>query len=184
MDSTGLLLIDIQNDYFPRGKMELKGSEEAGRIAGQLLGFFRARRRPVIHIQHVSIRQGATFFLPDTTGVEIHASVKPADSEVVIQKHFPNSFLETDLLAHLQRHNLRRLVIAGMMTDMCLDAGVRAAADHGYECWIAADGCATRDLSFGQRVVKAADVQAAFLAALHGSYGEVMTAADVINRLG
>ncbi len=100
MKSTGLLLIDIQNDYFPNGKMELKGSEQAGRIAGQLLSFFRKHGQPVIHIQHISLQEGAPFFHPDTAGVEIHTSVKPTDDEIIIQKHFPNSFRKTDLLLH------------------------------------------------------------------------------------
>ncbi len=183
MELAGLLLIDIQNDYFPNGKMELKGSEKAGRVAGQLLAFFRKHVHPVIHIQHVSVRKDATFFLPGTAGVEIHPDIKPTGNEVIIQKHFPNSFRETDLLLHLQRKDIRVLVIAGMMTHMCVDATVRAAADYGYPCLIAADACATRGLSYDQRVVDADDVHVAFLAALNGTYGNVMKAGDIIKEL-
>ena len=75
---TGLLLVDLQNDYFPGGKMELDRSEQAGLNAGKLLAAFRAKGRPVFHVRHLSIQSGATFFLPDTGGSEIHACVKPA----------------------------------------------------------------------------------------------------------
>lgn len=181
--SVGLILVDIQNDYFPHGKMELEGSEQAGQVAGRLLDFFRARRLPVFHIQHIATHSGATFFLPDTVGADIHQSVRPLGGETIIQKHFPNSFRETGLLQHLQRADVEQVVIAGMQTHMCVDATTRAAADYGYACLIAYDACATRNLQFGDRVVYAADVQTAFLAALNDAYGKVISADKIIAEL-
>jgi nicotinamidase-related amidase len=181
--SLGLILIDIQNDYFPYGKMELEGSEQAGQVAGRLLGFFREHKLPVFHIQHIALRPGATFFLPDSAGAEIHQCVKPLEAETVIQKHFPNSFRETALLQHLQQKIIRQLVVTGMMTHMCVDATTRAATDYGYECLIAHDGCATRSLEFGDRVVSALDVHTSFLAALNGTYGKVMSADEIMAGL-
>lgn len=179
----GLLLIDIQNDYFPGGKMELQGSEEAGQVAGRLLSFFRQHQLPIIHVQHLSIRPEATFFVPQTSGANIHFSVKPQNNEPVIQKHYPNSFRETTLSSHLKQLGIRQLVIAGMMTHMCVDATTRAAVDYGFECRIIQDGCATRNLKLNEQVVSASDVHAAFLAALNGAYGQVMTADAAIAEL-
>jgi nicotinamidase-related amidase len=181
--SVGLLLIDIQNDYFPGGAMELQGSVEAAQVAGRLLDFFRQQQLPVVHIQHLSIRAGATFFIPDTLGADIHERVRPLAGERVIQKHYPNSFRETDLLSYLQGMGFRRLVIAGMMTHMCVDATTRAATDYGYECQIVQDGCATRNLKLNGQEVMARDVHIAFLAALNGSYGRVVTAEAVVAEL-
>lgn len=178
-----LLFIDIQNDYFPGGKMDLDGSELAGQMAGKLLECFRRKRMPVIHIQHLSLRPGATFFIPDTPGVDFYSGVKPSDNEIVIQKAYPNSFRETKLLSLLQDQGIKRLVIAGMMTHMCVDATVRAAADFGFDCLIAQDACATRKLKFNQHEVSAVDVQFAFLAALNGTYGRVMTSNEIIKEL-
>jgi len=171
-----LLIVDIQNDYFPGGAMELEGSEQAGERAGALLRAFRQKARPVVHMQHVSTRPGATFFLPNTRGVEIHASVAPAAGETVIQKSFPNSFRDTRLLEHLRQLKVAELVIAGMMTQMCIDTTTRAAADLGFQCFLAHDACATRALTFGGTTVPAAQVQAAFLAALNGLFARVQTA--------
>ncbi len=181
--NVGLLLIDIQKDYFPGGKMELQGSEDAGQVVGRLLSFFRQHRLPITHVQHLSIRPGATFFIPQTSGAEFHLSAKPQDNENVIQKHYPNSFRETMLALHLQQLSIEQLVIAGMMTHMCVDATTRAAADFGYACWIIQDGCATRDLKLNERIVSASDVHTAFLAALNGTYGRVMTADTAIAEL-
>jgi nicotinamidase-related amidase len=170
-----LLLVDIQNDYFPGGAMELAGSTEAGLEAGKLLQAFRQKFLPVIHIQHVATREGATFFLPDTPGVTINASVAPLKSEPVMVKHFPNSFRGTALLEHLQRQQISQLVIAGMMTHMCIDTTTRAAADLGFQCLLAHDACATKELAFGGIAVAAQQVQAAYLAALDGPFAKVLS---------
>ena len=176
---TALLLIDIQNDYFPGGAMELAGSVQAGERAGALLAAFRARGLPVIHVQHVSTRAGATFFLPDTPGVEINACVAPRPGETVVRKHFPNGFRDTPLLEHLRRGDVTALVVAGMMTHMCVDTTVRAAFDLGLVVRLAHDACATRALAFGGSTVAAADVQSAFIAALNGLFAQAQSAAEI-----
>jgi nicotinamidase-related amidase len=181
---TALLLIDIQNDYFPGGKNPLEGSPEAGVQAAKLLDHFRRQDLPLVHVQHVSTRPGASFFPPDTQGVMIHEKVHPRDGEKVIQKHFPNSFRETALLETLSALEIRRLVIGGMMTHMCVDASVRAAADLGFECWLAEDACATKALQFGEQLIPAEHVHLAFLAALKGSYASVMPVEKILEELG
>jgi len=181
--NTALLIIDIQNDYFPGGAMELAGSVEAGAKAGKLIEAFRGKGLPVIHVQHISTRPGASFFIPDTKGVEIHPSVSPEAGETVIRKNFPNSFRETPLLQHLRDNDITRLVIAGMMTQMCIDTTVRAAADLGFACSLAHDACATRELSFSGVTVPAASVQAAFLAALNGLFAKVQSVEELCGGL-
>ncbi len=180
---TGLLIVDIQNDYFPGGKMELTGSVEAGIRAKALLQGFREKKMPVVHMQHMSLRPGASFFLPKTEGVEIHENVAPNAGETILEKHFPNSFRGTPLVGHLQTNGVERLVIAGMMTHMCIDATTRAAWDLGFHCLVAQDACATRALSFAGQTVPAGQVHYAFLAALNGTYASVLSAADILASL-
>jgi len=180
---TALLLIDIQNDYFSGGRNPLVGSLEASVQARRLLDAFRRQALPVVHIQHVSTRPGARFFLPDTEGVLIHTNVQPLPGEAVFQKHVPNSFRDTPLLDHLRELQIERLVVAGMMTHMCVDAGVRAAWDYGFECLVAQDACATRALEHGGVQVPAEHVHAAFLAALNGTYARVITAEEILALL-
>jgi nicotinamidase-related amidase len=174
-----LLLVDIQNDYFPGGAMELVGSPEAGAMAGKLLRAFRGKALPIIHVQHLSTRPGAAFFLPHTRGVEIHSSVAPGADEIVIQKNFPNSFRGTPLLDHLRQGDVGQLFITGMMTHMCVDSTIRAAVDLGFECFLAHDACATKDLSFGGVILPAAGVQTAFLAALNGLFAKVQSVGEL-----
>jgi nicotinamidase-related amidase len=178
---TALILIDIQNDYFPGGRMELEAPLAAAQQARLLLDLFRNKGWSTIHVQHISNRPGATFFLPDTTGLDFHETIRPLPGEKVIVKHFPNSFRETGLLEHLQGANIESLVLCGMMTHMCVDASVRAAADFGFPVRLAAQACATRELVYGEAKVPASSVQAAFLAALK-SYGQVLKTEEILKQ--
>ncbi|MBL8490511.1 MAG: cysteine hydrolase [Rhodocyclaceae bacterium] len=181
--SLALLLIDIQNDYFPGGAMEVVGAADAAARAATLLAAFREKAMPVIHVQHIAARPGATFFLPGTAGAEIHASVAPLPGEALFRKHFPNSFRETPLREHLRAAGISRLAIAGMMTHMCIDTTTRAAADLGFSCLLCHDACATRALSFEGVHVPAEGVQAAYLAALNGLFAKVVSAGELLAGL-
>ncbi len=179
---TALVLVDIQNDYFPGGRMELEGPMEAAAHARRLLEGFRRSGAPLVHVRHVSLHPGATFFLPDTDGADIHESVRPLEGEPVVVKHFPNAFRETTLLEVLRGAGATRLVLCGMMTHMCIDATTRAARDLGFECLLAHDACATRALEFGGVAVPAAQVHRAFLAALGAAYAKVLTADEALEH--
>lgn len=178
-----LVLIDIQNDYFPGGKMELVGSREAGEEAKHALGWARQQGVPVVHVRHISKRPGATFFLPGTAGSEINNCVLPQADEIIIEKHFPNSFRETELLNSLQAKSITQLIICGMMTHMCVEATTRAAADLGFECAVLHNACATKDLAFNAIQVKAQEVHAAYLAGLAAGYAKVISVEEFVSGM-
>jgi nicotinamidase-related amidase len=179
---TALLLIDIQNDYFPGGKMELEGPEEAARQANELLQCFRDHSLPTVHIQHVSLKPDATFFIPGDRGTDIHDIAAHYEGEPLVQKHYPNAFRETNLLELLQEMKIERTLITGMMTHMCVDATARAAADLGFQVMVAEDACATRALTYGETTIPAKHVHKAFLAALK-SYGLVLPVEGILAHL-
>jgi nicotinamidase-related amidase len=174
-----LVIVDIQNDYFPGGAHPLEGPEEAAAAAGRLLASFRAAGEPVIHVRHVWDEADATFMRPGTDGVDIHPAVAPRDDELLITKEHPNSFRETGLEEELRARGIGELVVCGMMTSMCVDATVRAAVDLGFETTVAHDACATCDLEFDGRRVPAAAVHSAFLAALADGYAEVASSDEI-----
>jgi len=176
-----LLLIDIQNDYFPGGKMELIGMEEAARKATELLKAFRTAGKPVFFIRHLSVRSDATFFIFGTKGTDIHSSVSPLPDETVIEKHFPNCFLQTELLSVLNESDITDIVICGAMSHMCIDTTVRAAKELGFKCTLIADACAARNLKFGDEILPAHTVHAVFMAALDCMFATVMTADEYLS---
>jgi nicotinamidase-related amidase len=174
-----LVIVDIQNDYFPGGRNPLEGPEEAAAHARELLDAFRDSGEPLVHIQHVWDAPGAEYLQPGTPGFEIHDSVRPAEGETVIRKANPNSFLDTPLEEHLRDQGVDSVVVCGMMTSMCVDATVRAAADLGFATTLVHDACATMQLEFAGRSVPAADVHTAFVAAMGDGYAEVVSTAAV-----
>ncbi|WP_320172801.1 cysteine hydrolase family protein [Maridesulfovibrio sp.] len=180
MSKKALVIIDIQNDYFPNGKFPLDNSEHAGTKAAQVLEYFRKTAQPVIHIQHISVREGSFFFLPETEGVKIHNCVKPLVNETVIHKNYPNSFRGTNLDAELKKLGVEELIIVGMMSNMCVDATTRAAADMGYKCTVIHDACCGASLEFNGVKVNSSEVHAGFMASLGMFYAQMVSAEELI----
>ncbi len=139
-----LIVIDMQNDYFPGGRFPLKGIKKAAKNAQRLVERFRAEGKPVVFVRHESIREGSAFFLPGTGGAEFHPSLLPANDDIVILKHYPNSFRETGLTETLKGLGVTELHVAGAMTNMCVDSTVRAAFDFGFAVTLHGSACAAR----------------------------------------
>ena len=171
-----LLIIDVQNDYFPYGKCQLYKPEVALNTIKDLLEHFRKQDLPVIYIRHESIQ--GTFFIPNTDGVQIHNDIKPLDTETVIVKHYPNSFYETNLQNKLIENGVMELVVCGMMTHMCIDTSVREAKDLGYYVTLIADACATKDLEWTGRKLPASFINDVYMASLNSKFAKVIASAD------
>ncbi len=163
LDSTALLIIDIQEFYFPGGDMALSEPEMAAQNAAKLLEYFRKNDALVVHIRHNHEPGGA-----------IHNLVEPLQNEKVISKNEVNSFLGTDLDNYLKKNNINNLILCGMQTHMCLEGATRAAHDLGYNCTVVHDACTTRDLTFQNITVKARDVHYSTLNTLK-SYAKIST---------
>ena len=178
-----LILIDFQNDYFVGGNMELVNIGQSAENAQRLLEKFRNKKLPIIHIQHISTRPGASFFLPNTKGVEINEMVSPLRDENIVKKNYPNSFRETGLLEILKETEKNTVAICGAMSHMCVDATTRAAFDYGFNCVVIEDACATRDLVFQDNTIKASDVHASFMAALSVPYAQVLNTNEALKSM-
>ncbi|MFC2152340.1 cysteine hydrolase family protein [Bacteroidota bacterium] len=170
--NTALIIIDIQNFYFPEGALPLYEPEKAAENAKKVLDFYRKNKMLVIHVKHNA-----------SSGAEIHDLVKPLDGEKVVSKDKANAFVGTDLLEFLKANNITNLTLCGMQTHMCLEAATRAASDYGFECIVIEDACTTRDLKHGDEIVKAKDVHYSTLSTLKDTYAEIETTANFVNAL-
>ncbi|WP_029353055.1 cysteine hydrolase family protein [Bosea sp. 117] len=179
MADTTLLLIDIQNDYFPGGKYPLAGMEAAAQEAARLLEAARRSGLGVVHVRHESPDPEAGFFGAGTIGAEISPAVLPKGDELVVVKQNVNAFLDTGLDAALKARGTAELVIVGAMSHMCVDAATRAALDLGYGVTVAHDATATRDLAFDGAEVPAPSVQTAMMAALEFAGARMKSGAQI-----
>ncbi len=169
---SALLLIDIQDFYFPGGKLQLENPEMAGMNAGLILDHFRKSELPVYHVRH-------NF----ESGGNIHHYVKPEAGEPVLSKDQVNAFLDTKLLEMLQADSIVQLVICGMQTHMCVEAAVRAGHDLGFTCLLVTDACATRALQYEEHIIPAKNVHYSTIKTLQGSYARVLTTEDLIKEI-
>jgi nicotinamidase-related amidase len=160
---TALLIIDVQEFYFPGGFLPLDNPEAASLNSKKIIEKFRSEKKLVIHVGHNTKKDNA-----------FHPDVAPIDGEQVFHKDEVSAFNGTGLLEYLRDNGVEKLVVCGMMTHMCVEAAVRAAYDLGFECALVGDACATRDLDYGEDKVKAADVHASTLGTLDGSYATVV----------
>ncbi|WP_095181945.1 cysteine hydrolase family protein [Pseudomonas sp. Irchel 3F6] len=175
MAKQALIVVDIQNDYFPQGKWPLVGADAAADNAARLIAAFREAGNPVVHIRHEFTSEDAPFFTPGSEGAKLHPKVLNRADEPVVLKHFVNSFRETELKSVLDEHGINDLVVVGSMSHMCVDGITRAAADMGYSVTVIHDACASRDLEFNGLTVPAAHVHAAFMSALGFAYASVVS---------
>ncbi|MDD3446644.1 MAG: cysteine hydrolase family protein, partial [Zavarzinia sp.] len=177
MVKQAVIVVDIQKDYFPGGKWPLVNVEAAADKAAKVIAAARAAGDAVVHIRHEFPMEAAPFFAPGSEGAAIHPKAAPLPGEPVIVKNAVNAFLNTNLDATLKQAGIEAVTIVGAMSHMCVDAATRAAADLGYKVTVVEDACATTDLETGGRKVPAADVHAAFMAALGFAYAEVVDTA-------
>ena len=165
-----LLIIDIQDFYFPGGKSALVSPEKAAANAALLLSDFRRKNLMVIHVRHNS-----------EPGGKINDIVKPLPTEKIISKDAINCFVGTDLLDFLRNNKTDTLVICGMQTHMCVEAATRAASDYGFKCILIHDACATKDLKFGEKTIKAEDVHYSTLSTLK-NYASVISTDEYLSK--
>jgi len=170
-EKRALIIVDVQQFYFPDGFLPLVNPEPASLQAAKVLKYFRDNGDLVIHVKHATSKDSL-----------INKNVAPLQGEKVFTKHYANSFRETGLLDYLHQHKIKQVLICGMQTQMCVEATARAAADYGFDVIVIGDACATRNIVYEGDTVKAADVQASTLGSIEGYYGKVMTTEEFLKQ--
>ena len=137
-----LLVIDAQVNMFAEGGSVFEGEKLLCTIS-RLIAQARAAHLPIIYVQHNGGEGDPD--MPGTPGWQIHPAVTPEQDDIVIQKHKPDAFYGTALQSSLEARQIRQLIIAGMQTEMCIDATCRRAHELGYDVILVEDGHSTFD---------------------------------------
>ena len=173
-----LVLIDLQNEYLA-GPIALPDAVSAIANAGKLLARAREAGTPVIHIAHKG-RPGGLFDRTADRGAIVSA-LTPQPHEPVVEKGLPNAFAGTDLQARLAAIGRKDIILAGLMTHMCVSSTARAGLDLGFRITIDADSCATRDLPDGRGgAIAAATIHEVALAELSDRFAIIARGADAL----
>ncbi len=181
MSQKAIIVVDLQNEYLPTGKLALVGIEQAVANAVSVINDARTKGDLVVNVHHESADPvGMPVFLRGTEGAQFIPAVEPLAFEPVVRKHYPNSFLKTDLKKLLDDNGIEEVVIVGAMSHMCVDATTRAASDLGYAVTVIHDACATRNVEFVGQTVPAAQVHAAFMSALAFAYARIVSCREYL----
>ena len=173
-----LVLIDLQNEYLA-GPIALPDAVSAIANAGKLLARAREAGTPVIHIAHKG-RPGGLFDRTADRGAIVSA-LTPQPHEPVVEKGLPNAFAGTDLQARLAAIGRKDIILAGLMTHMCVSSTARAGLDLGFRITIDADSCATRDLPDGRGgAIAAATIHEVALAELSDRFAIIARGVDAL----
>ncbi|MFL6586503.1 MAG: cysteine hydrolase family protein [Luteimonas sp.] len=144
-----LLVIDLQNDYFPGGKFPLEGADEALTHALTAIDQARQAGALIVPVQHVAA-QGAPFFEEGSEGAALHPAIASAtDGDRIVTKREADSFFETGLADLLKQADVKTLQILGMMTQHCVTHTALSPEARDYAVSILGKACAapTRQLS-------------------------------------
>lgn len=148
MSQKALLVIDLQNDYFPNGKFPLWNTENTLTNIKEAIKKAQQKEIPVIHIQHIAdpAMGIAPFFNQGSAGADIHSEILASAPEGdIVVKSFADSFEQTELDGVLKKHGVTELIICGMMTQNCVTHTAISKAAEQYEVSVLADCCTTTD---------------------------------------
>ena len=74
---------------------------------------------------------------------QLPEELKPLDDEIIIPKSSSSVFNTTNIDILLRNLEVDYLVIAGLITDQCVESAVRDACDRGFLTTLVTDACAT-----------------------------------------
>jgi len=148
MSNRALIIIDLQNDYFPEGKFPLWNTEQTLTNIQQAISSAKAAGDTIVLVQHIAdpAMGISPFFNKDTEGAAIHSEILAAVPDaIVVEKSFADSFEQTKLKEVLTENNIEELLVCGMMTQNCVTHTAISKAAEAYKVSILMDSCTTVD---------------------------------------
>lgn len=177
--STALLLLGVQNGFADH-LWGTRNNVHAEDNIERLLAAWRAARRPVYHVRHLS-KEPASPLKPGTVGAEFRPFAAPVVGEAVLEKSVNSAFGAGPLEARLRADGHMSLVIVGFTTNHCVDATARAAGDLGFSVFVVADACVAFDRAgIDGRLVKADETHRVVMANLNQEFATVTDTESLI----
>lgn len=153
INKTALLLIDLQNE----GGCEVMGMENIIEKAKVAIDACRKRGVPIIYTRHINRADAVglinkepvdqagkpIYYRSDTDAIEIVDRIKPESHDIVVDKYRYSGFYESGLDVILRGLGVKHLIVAGVLTDVCVLATVYDAYNRDYQVTILKDACGT-----------------------------------------
>ena len=180
--NAALVIIDMQNGI-NRPALGRRNNPDAERNIETLLSAWRATRRPIVHVRHIS-RSPDSIFWPGQSGAEFQPRFAPLSHEHVVEKNVPDAFAASGLERWLRVRDIEQVVIVGVITNNSVEATARSAGNLGFDAIAASDAAFTFDqYDLNGRLWAAEDVHALSLANIAMDYAAVYETAAIISGL-
>ncbi|KAI7880739.1 Isochorismatase hydrolase [Lichtheimia hyalospora FSU 10163] len=179
-----LIVVDVQNDYFPGGNLPTDHPIETAQAVAKLITKFRQDGKEVVFVQHITPEEqykDLPIMKDNSKGAEIHELVRPLPTEKVVRKHHISSFVGTDLDAYLKSKEIDTVVAVGMMIHNCVNATVYDANVNGYQCFVVDEAVNTFDQKLYGEIIPAKQIKDSFLAGIQFFMAKVVRLDDALN---
>lgn len=139
MKQNALILVDFENEWVNKKSPYFVGDiSKVITKTNKLIDFCRKNNSKIIFIRHVE-RNSDIAFAEGSKNVEIIKELQKNESDIVITKHKISSFYKTSLNQQLKR--ITRIVICGILTNLCVRSLAQDAYDRDFEITIIKDCC-------------------------------------------
>ncbi|MBY0415572.1 MAG: isochorismatase family protein [Bdellovibrionales bacterium] len=173
-----LIIINAQKgliDLTQEGRNNL----EAEKNIIQVLKMWREKKRPIIHVKHVSNNAESPFY-HHSAGSEFLDSIKPEANELLVEKTKSSAFTRTNLESHLVEGNFSNVILVGFTANECIDATAKDASSLGFTSFVVGDATATFDLRDSSgKLVKSERLHRLILANINSFYAKVINTSDI-----
>ena len=177
-----LLIIDMQKGM-QMTKLPPRNNPQAEANIALLLAHWRAAQMPVVHVRHLS-REPASVFWPGQIGAEFQDALIPALSEHIVDKNVTDAFAHSGLEKWLLNHGVDKVIIAGVSTNISVEATTRSCASLGFKTVVVSDATFTFDrVDIAGAMKSAEELHLASLSNLSGEYACVLDTASVLREL-
>lgn len=180
--NTALILIDIQKG-FDEPYWGRRNNPDAEANAASLLEGWRDSKRPIFHIQHLSLNPNSPLH-PDHPGHHHKDLVRPREGEPLLTKHVNSAFIGTNLEQQLREQGITSVVITGLTTNHCVETTTRMAGNLGFDTYLVSDATATFDRTGPDGVHHTAEeIQSMTISNLNEEFATIVTTAEVLQAI-
>ncbi len=183
--SEALIIVDVQNDYFPGENLPTCSPVETAEACAKLIKKFRDENKEVVFVAHHikdEVKKDFPALIAGTRGAEIHDIVKPLPNEKIIIKQEVSSFVGTNLKEYLNSKGIKNLIVVGMMIHNCVNATVYSAVDEGFSTIVVEEAVNSIDQKLHDKVVPAPQIKESFLAGIQFGFSKVYKLDDILNN--
>lgn len=150
VEQSALLIIDMLNDFLEKeGALVVPDAKRIVPRVKQLLQEARQQGIPVIYItdSHREDDREFQYWPPhavsDTWGGQVIDELAPLAGEYIVPKRRYSAFFGTDLDTLLRELDIKRLYLAGVLSNICVYATAMDASMRGYDVSVFRDGVAS-----------------------------------------